>query len=59
MSNGNTNSIQNGTSDNQDDLNYSEILEIGLIKHGGKIGILEDGNNYVLGNKGDILRTNF
>ena len=59
MSNGNTNSIQNDTSDNQDDLDYSEILEIGLIKHGGKIGILGDGNNYVLGNKGDISRTNF
>ena len=53
MSKDNTHFIQNDTSENQDDLNDSEILEIRGIKHGGKIGKLKDNNNYLLGNKGD------
>ena len=40
MSKDNPNSIENDTYDNQDDLNYSEILEIGGIKHGGNFGNL-------------------
>ena len=34
----NKNYIQNDTYDNQDNLNYSEILEIEGIKYGDKIG---------------------
>ena len=51
-----TNSIQNDTFDNQDDLNHSEILEIGGFKHGVKIGKFKDDNNYVLGNEGDTFQ---
>ena len=58
MSKDNTNSVQNDTSDNQDDLNNSEVLEIVGFKHGGKIGKLKDGNNYFLGNKGDNFNKN-
>ena len=51
-----TNSIQKDTFENQDNLNNSEILEIGGIKHGGKIWKLKYNKNYVSGNDGDIFQ---
>ena len=56
MSKYNTNSIQNSTSENQENLNNSRILKIGGFKHGCKIEGLKDYNNYVLGNKGEIFQ---
>ena len=53
MSKDNTNSVQNDTSDNQDDLNDLEILETGGFKYGGKIGKFKDDKDYVSGNGGD------
>ena len=47
-----SNIIKNDTFDNQDDLNYSERLETGGFKYGGKIGQFKD-DNYVSGNNGD------
>ena len=52
MTKDNTNSVQNDTSDNQDDWNDFKILETGGIRHSGKIGKLKDDNSYVVGNKG-------
>ena len=57
-----SNSIQNDTLENQDDLNDPEILETGGFKHGGKIGKFMNDKNYVSGNGCDsfqdkLLRT--
>ena len=53
MSKDSTNSIQNDTYYNQDDLNCSEILDVGGIKHGGKTVELKYDDNCLLDNKGD------
>ena len=59
MSKDNANSIQNDTSENQDDLNDSEMLEIGGFIHGGKIRRLKYDNNHVLSNKGANFQGKF
>ena len=59
MSRDNTNSMQNDTSDNQDDWNDSKFLEIGGFKHSDKIGKLKYDKMYVLGNTVNSFKTNF
>ena len=44
LSKDNPNSIENDTYENQDDLNYLEIFEIGEIKDSNKIGKLSNDN---------------
>ena len=56
MSKDNTNSIQDNTSKNRENLNDSEILEIRGFKHGDKFGKLKDDNNYIFGNEGDNFK---
>ena len=56
MSKNNSNSIQSYAIDNQDHLNYSEMMEIGGIKQSDTIGTLKYDNVYVLDIMGDNLQ---
>ena len=51
--------IKKGTTENQDNLIESDILEIGTLKGASRIGQLKDDGKYISSNDVDRLQDNF